>query len=1658
MPHIDHHPETPPSSAVPPQIAAWQRGQALVEYVLIIVLFALLVGVALAATGPIIGNVFENSIDDVLRQTEVGEIPGREEYWGTVTAAFLTPIEEVAIPPNTLAPPTTEPTEGPPPTATPISPTPTPSSTRTPTLTPTAVDKAHDLPFYDSVDYEPIQKNTFNWWRSDANLLDIKDSLPWAAQFYNDTNFTDQAAYITGVFNIDFTGTSAVPWVVGTLPTNFSVEFWREIKLSQPRVLALRMLVDDGAEIRVFNYTPDPDPTVKGDIGSEITLNDAGVYKLGETSNSDKPQWYDAASPELAAGSYYLQVKYKQIAGNSRLRVLVQDGGANPDDGSAPTVGQSYSCSWGQNFRRFGNDGNTEIGMWDDFHIPYSDDDMKTNPELYVDNGDYVLPNNSECNLELRGAVKVPAGVTNPQLTWWDVWDFKANTSARLEVARYVQETEANAQGTPPYNPQLDRDATEWIVVPNSVWQTHAPGTKNYNYSRQVVDLSEIEDAGGAPLLTPGAETLVTFRFVVTRTGGTGTPNRWYVDDIRVAEGQAPVTYKLNHPVWTLDNNEQMDDFIFTGGKSNDGFISGWRLTSVNKLGPGGSSFHESVGPDDTIGGAGVDGEFTDSKAFTESSNPVTDLVNMRVHYLEFEGTVDLDPTVLEDAEENKGDAVLAFYQGYHLRSNTGLEVQWRNADNSNQWTAFPDGVIRAVTETTSVASLTLQEKLVSLEDFDLDGDDPQFIRIRFVMKIQTNVPLPAGDGWWIDQIRIGREESPKWLDFPVVEGAEYFTSGPWRYQGKWAQTSIKGRVHPDDPVEQDDFNRRSYGSSPGGTYDAGQKTWMEGRFAVDLYNDTQNGVDEKVIWGRTDETNPPESDPNNLGGAAVNPLLIFWHSRDLGNSDDILVQWKRLDAPDTAWKTVWYYKNGQRTNPVGVNAETARQKVWERVEVDLTDVMTDINSNNNASNFRDDDILFRFYLDAKGSTNGEGVYIDDIEIRERPNETNNKIAWRLWPNTQNRNNPFSPGEELGLGQGTFLTDDPDASSTNRIWTESWFYGGNWYAVDWAGSRVGLFAFHDSPHGDPNNQTSAPNGSGDVPDIGDALFYTTQDQFQVLELNQIIDLRAVDQVTENPILRFWSRYHLGDSNKVRVEISYEMDYKPNGTGQTADDAPYTQAELDADIATRCNKLTFGYPVRQCYEQRRGWSPWAVVNPSWEVNVPSGNNERRSYGWTREQVRLVDFSANTDPGVLRRGKRIRVRFVYDTLTNNTAPRDGWYIDNITFEHSRPPIEEDANIAEAPYSNAASDSIGVLFEGKWGLDPRIFEGVAGTPATIGIWQAKWWNCANCANEPDANGNFVNGASIFLTKPDRPAPNATASYTALSMTTNSRPPGTSAPFPTDRFVGEINVDTPPIGGSISAGPKSLLITSDDGVRVKHYEIDGAGNPVGTIPATWNVIDKWQLQSATTTNGLMTFVNGKRYRILLQYFDSTSTAVLIAQFGDAKYSFSDSPRVGGANTTDVPPISFGNTSLRIRRVLDLSEVTSQFVFLKYRTVYRIGSRSSAKVEVSSNGGFTWESDPLDDPITGVPINGTSITDSINNPSGSPVWVDRWHNLNSYRGSSIVLRFRLDRQNEWCARTKIVTGDPNPLRCTPAGSGADESIDGFFDGWWISEIRVFTQ
>jgi Flp pilus assembly pilin Flp len=216
------------------------RGQALVEYALILTLVVMAMAVALAATGPAISNIFSNTVYNLIGlsgtplQTIQNKGGGSSSFWQTVTAVAANPQGEVPFPTNPPAPPTASPTAGPSPTPTQITPSPTPSNT--PTLPPSATptDYALVAPFYDTVD-------TPERWRLDSSVWIGSDE--WKGEYFPNETWTGTPDFTlwngqidtTYKWNINFDwGTGGPITTPAWLSDNFSIRYTRQIYVGPP--------------------------------------------------------------------------------------------------------------------------------------------------------------------------------------------------------------------------------------------------------------------------------------------------------------------------------------------------------------------------------------------------------------------------------------------------------------------------------------------------------------------------------------------------------------------------------------------------------------------------------------------------------------------------------------------------------------------------------------------------------------------------------------------------------------------------------------------------------------------------------------------------------------------------------------------------------------------------------------------------------------------------------------------------------------------------------------------------------------------------------------------------------------------------------------------------------------------------------------------------------------------------------------------------------------------------------------------------------------------------------------------------------------------------------------------------------------------------------
>jgi hypothetical protein len=160
------------------QLSRWQRGQALIEYVLILVLAFIGLIAILLITAPAVGNVFSNTVYNLLGQTTTPQEPlSAQDFWNMVTAVASYTPQAPRLITNTPPLPTPVPSNAPTNTATPITATPTSSITPTPGPSPTPQDTEFLPPFYDG----GTNPDSFQ-----DDFLDLfANAGPWDAEYWD---------------------------------------------------------------------------------------------------------------------------------------------------------------------------------------------------------------------------------------------------------------------------------------------------------------------------------------------------------------------------------------------------------------------------------------------------------------------------------------------------------------------------------------------------------------------------------------------------------------------------------------------------------------------------------------------------------------------------------------------------------------------------------------------------------------------------------------------------------------------------------------------------------------------------------------------------------------------------------------------------------------------------------------------------------------------------------------------------------------------------------------------------------------------------------------------------------------------------------------------------------------------------------------------------------------------------------------------------------------------------------------------------------------------------------------------------------------------------------------------------------------------------------
>lgn len=1552
-----------------------QSGQALVEYTLIVVLVIMAFWVTLAATGPAIGNVFSNTVCNLVQQqncaTPPRGIPDVAAFWATVTWAAQQTPQESPFPTNPPIPPPATATAGPSPTPSPTIPTrtPIPSATPGPTATPT------DFRFAAPDWYERANPDTAVHWRLDNSVF--LGGEEWIGDYYPTNNLTgtpERRANSTltppSPFAIDFAwlGSSApLPnWPGGVSSPalngeNFSVRWFRRIYVAAPVTLNFDLRSDDQARFYIVggsrggNINDPASGSGSGGCGAPcLVLNDWTAHSARTRSTPT-----DAPTVTLPAGNYLFIVEYAELTGNAEVSLNIRPRSVpvNTNDSPAPA-----DCSWG---RTNSTSSSSRTWMWEEYTGG-------------------TIPANTRCTLEFRGRVYVPpaSGIGSmpaAHFQFWSVWDFSnAATTGYVEFADYASR---QPDGTYP--------AGSWQRV--NLFQG---SSANYNWTRFNINLSNVNGVN-----FQGKE--LAFRFVIDSGASGSSARNWYIDDMTIQSFSPDTTNIRVGQMYNLDQDSQRGSFITT---------ENWGLSSNYVHGSTGMAFNDSPGgalnAQNQLSSPGAAGNVNYSR-FQNSDCPSGSCPNAvaapgqstpsRVYYIEFNGWVDLSGT-LPDLEGDTGLPLLSFWHAYDIGNRGRLEVQYTrdpfisiagaNSSVRTTWTRVPgaalrDGNILPLDTSVTRSQLSFVQREVGLDSIPFY--DTQRFRLRFAMIIDRD----AGeeDGWWIDDIYIERMSRPRFSPYPFFDDAELGDSN-WSMEGSWARFGAESVFNTGSWV---------YTDTPLGGYVHNTNSAMQLRWPIDLRNDSP------------DNLNPPGATaapiPGNQGGAAIHPMLSFWHKRDLNRYDNFVVEWRRYRDTAGAWNTIWTYNyqdttfNGLPNASIQSNARTANQLGFEQVVIDLDPVMQMINTASPAD-VTDDDIVFRFRLDARNDfATADGLVIDNISVQNY-----SETAWRLWDAAVD---PDGAGP-LTTGSGVSYTETVDTPSD---WWNRWYTGGDWSAIEWNTMLGGgLRSFHDSPQ----SQTAAPfyfNGSNYYDGVP-----INVDTFNVLEMRQILDLRGVD-VTRRPSLQYWQRYYVGPSDTLLIQIATENTTSPTNT-----------APCGGTVGN------FTDPPRQCYERTAGWDRW--------VTLETITGETRNYAWTRN---TVDLSAYV-------GKRVRIRFVSDSLDNNTN-RDGWYLDNIRFFYNN-------FTSPLPYQLTFFDPARNLdrwiTEGGWGLDPERYRGSGGGPADLGTspWEAYWFRCNSCSSS--AANTLLNGI------PDTPAGYA-AARTAAGV-------GNYYPDTQPQFLMDVNFEFGSNGpryanGTVwrsndmvarftrdvtaQGGEYTFITISDDAIRMRYV-----GGPPGNTGACsgWMIICNWSSHGRTVDLRTVTFPAAGNYRLIAEWYEGSGDAIVVISTGSNNFSFSDSPKTGvGPSFPNIPSATYSDSSLLLDGSIDMCGARAPV--MEFYTVY--DSPNTMTVDITTNGGLDWSRGNFNGPPgghdgnrpapvvtpTAVPISGFDASQwSGTSPTFPTVWQLRRYNLWAYINRYMGVRFRLTtgssvRDGWWLTDITIGASSQTPRASLPAGT-----------------------
>lgn len=500
--------KTAPIKCVPQsQSKRREGGQALIEYSLILVLAFIGLVAILTILAPAVGNVFSNTVYNLLGQTTTPQEPlDPTEFWDIVTAvASYTPSSpdlqtNTAIPPTPL--PTSTWTAGPPTeTFTPsLTYTPSDTPTITPSVTfgpsPTPADTDYGYPFGD----DGSNGDTFQ----DEFADEFWENGPWTAEYWH-IDWTDSSGNgcnwgnffngSTGDISRSPAATISVPRIKFPEPGNAD-DFWRDaFDKAHPDLwgndFCARYSTSIALEATTYtlNYRKDDGVRiyVSTDGSSWNRIVDRWNYDYNEDVNGGSVNYTPPS-----AGTYFFRVIFRDTGGAGHLTVSLNQS----DENSSP------SCDWQQD----NGQGNTAPPSW------------------HESLGRYYY-RNQECVLRLRGTIDL-TGAVEPYLEFYDRYNINSFDNAYVSVA--VAGTE------------------NWKTV-----TVHNGPETNWAFSQQRFDLARFVDDLGT--ITDFTNQQIELRFIF-ESDNSNEGDGWWIDDISVREIPENVYYLgFQDPVDTSD-------------------------------------------------------------------------------------------------------------------------------------------------------------------------------------------------------------------------------------------------------------------------------------------------------------------------------------------------------------------------------------------------------------------------------------------------------------------------------------------------------------------------------------------------------------------------------------------------------------------------------------------------------------------------------------------------------------------------------------------------------------------------------------------------------------------------------------------------------------------------------------------------------------------------------------------------------------------------------------------------------------------------------------------------------------------------------------------------------------------------------------------------